>query len=510
MKWFIHDTYAVTIVHRVVIVFAATFLVLALLRRLLSAGIAWLGGVWWAILPINYDTFNEVHLFSLLPVLAAGIVAVRFRGTPMRAAVFGILLGAAVVQRNELVVAAAAWLAICLAYEWWSRRSSAGVLREGGFWRSPPLAYGIATLAVLLIGLLTIARATHPQSIGGWVDDAEYKQDFALCQHYAVGYQQRHHADQSIGWLDCQRFMERDFGSSTPSFLHALTSNPGAMGSHVRWNLTLFLPYAIQLALFDRTSGSAFHNPDYVSAQTGSRWALVATFVLAASVLLGLILLARKRRWWWEHWLRSRVWGWALLGSVAAMGLWVAITTHPRPAYLFPLTLSIIALIGMCAMAIVERWPSIARARAALPVIAVLLFVLVPHHYSAGYSNPVVGPGRPLAQMVSRLQPYDDSLRGSQTVLLAPISYEGCNYLTPQDPCNYTEIGLIPPRGISAERWMESHGATAVYAAQPTLKEAERLGVLERLERNGWKKVAPTDPQASGWIFLERTDAGRR
>jgi uncharacterized membrane protein YwzB len=31
--------------------------------------------VWWAIQPLNYDTLNEVHLFSLLPVLIAGIVA---------------------------------------------------------------------------------------------------------------------------------------------------------------------------------------------------------------------------------------------------------------------------------------------------------------------------------------------------------------------------------------------------------------------------------------------------
>ena len=56
------------------------------------------------------------------------------------------------------------------------------------------------------------------------MDRAEYKQDFALCQHYAVGYQQRHHADGNIGWQHCQMFMRPyDFGAPYASLFERCT-----------------------------------------------------------------------------------------------------------------------------------------------------------------------------------------------------------------------------------------------------------------------------------------------
>jgi uncharacterized membrane protein SirB2 len=113
LRWVIDDQYAATIAHRVVIALAVTLLVLAVLRRLLSPGIAWALAAWWAILPVNYDTLNEVHLFSLIPILVAALVALRYTGPGMRGAVFGILLGGAVLQRNEILVAALIWLILC-------------------------------------------------------------------------------------------------------------------------------------------------------------------------------------------------------------------------------------------------------------------------------------------------------------------------------------------------------------------------------------------------------------
>src|SRR5512132_1744992 len=80
LRWFVDDPYASTIAHRVLIVIAATVLVLAVLRRLLSPGIAWALAVWWAILPINYDVLYEVHLFALLPELLAVLIAVTWTG----------------------------------------------------------------------------------------------------------------------------------------------------------------------------------------------------------------------------------------------------------------------------------------------------------------------------------------------------------------------------------------------------------------------------------------------
>ena len=154
--------------------------------------------------------------------------------------------------------------------------------------------------------------------------------------------------------------MQRDFGSPTPSFFEALTSNPSAMAGHFRWNATLF-PSAVQLALFDRTSGSDFHDPDYVPVQTGSWIVLAGSLIVLAFVALGLRLLWLRRRWWWRGWVSARAWGWALLGCAAALGIWVAITTHPRPAYVFPLNFVLLAVIGMCAMAVADRWSGLGR-----------------------------------------------------------------------------------------------------------------------------------------------------
>jgi hypothetical protein len=57
--------------HRAVIVMAATLGVLAVMRRLLPPALGLLIAMRWAILPINFETLYEVHLFALLPVLAA-------------------------------------------------------------------------------------------------------------------------------------------------------------------------------------------------------------------------------------------------------------------------------------------------------------------------------------------------------------------------------------------------------------------------------------------------------
>src|SRR5262249_7327427 len=176
----------------------------------------------------------------------------------------------------------------------------------------------------------------------------------------------------SRGFTDCQPFMKRDFDTPMPSFTEAVRRNPGAMGRHFTWNAQL-APYGLQLAVFDRTSGPKRKNPAYIEARTGSALALVASLGLLAFAALGLTLLWRERRTWWRELIRARGWGWAALGSVAAMGIWVVITTHPEPDYFFPLTFALLCVIGLCVMAVARQWPALGRLRAALPAAAVAL-----------------------------------------------------------------------------------------------------------------------------------------
>src|SRR3954471_16692484 len=505
LRWVIDDPYAATIAHRVVIALAVTLLVLAVLRRLLSPGIAWALAAWWAILPVNYDTLNEVHLFSLIPILVAALVALRYAGPRMRGAVFGILLGGAVLQRNEILVAALIWLIVCAGYEWRARRDAH---RRGEAATPLPRVltpFGIATVTVALLAALVIWRSRIVLSAGQWIDRAETKQEQALCQHYAVGYLQRRRADTSTGWVHCETFMQRDFGSATPSFFEALASNPGAMATHFRWNATL-APYEMQLALFDRSSGSEFHDPDYVPVRTGSAIALAGSLFVLAFVVLGARLLWVERRRWWTTWIRERAWGWAVLGCAALLGIWVAITTHPRPAYVFSLNFALFAAIGMSAMAVADRWPATKRVRASIPVVALLLIVLIPSHYQRGYVNPLLGPGREAAAMVSRLEPYRSGLEGQGTTLLGPYSFEACNYLVPDDPCRGSRVGVLGPSGTTPSEWLDRNGVDLIYANRTNLADPTTRLALAALQRHGWRRIAPAHPGSADWLFLGRRD----
>src|SRR5438105_12704948 len=62
------DAYAVALTHRIVIVLALAILVLAVMRSLLPPVLAWVVTAHWVILPINFDSLYEVHLFYVLLV----------------------------------------------------------------------------------------------------------------------------------------------------------------------------------------------------------------------------------------------------------------------------------------------------------------------------------------------------------------------------------------------------------------------------------------------------------
>ena len=501
LRWLVSDVYASTTVHRVLIVLAVSLLVLALFRKLLSPVVAWLLAVWWALLPVVYDTSTELHVFALVPVLVAALVALSWSGPGMRATVFGILLAGAVLVRNELAVAAVAWALICIAYEFRARRRADG----SSLTRPLPVAVApflVAIGATVIVAGLAVLRTPDSPSLGTLADRAGYKQDFAFCQHYAVGYEQRHPGPVSRGWSQCELFMQRDFGSETPSFTEALHANTGAIADHLGWNLEL-APYGLELALFDRTSGPADRSPDYVPVTTGTGWVLFASLLVLALALYGLALLWRERRRWWKLWVRVRAWGWAVLGAGAAMGVWVALTTHPRPAYLYALTVALLAVLGLCAMAIADRWPSLARARPAIPLVALALLIGVPSHYDTEYATPQLGPGRHLAEMVSRLQPYRAELDGAGTVLLAEHAFDGCRYVGELDPCTAAAepLSTVPP-GPGGAALLDRRQVDFVYADERALEDPGQSALLAELSARGWRRLAPA--QGEDWLLLGR------
>jgi hypothetical protein len=139
----------VVLTHRVVIAFAATFLVLAVARRLLPPPLAWLVAAWWSVLPINFDTLYEVHLFSVLPVLLSWWLLSWSRRWAAGVAL-AVLAASAVLVRNEFGVSAVILGSVLLVREWRAARPSSAALG----WRALRLlgAYGLPLAAALCLG----------------------------------------------------------------------------------------------------------------------------------------------------------------------------------------------------------------------------------------------------------------------------------------------------------------------------------------------------------------------
>jgi hypothetical protein len=497
LRWLVDNPYAATVLYRVLIVFAATLLVLAVLRRLLTPGIAWALAVWWAILPINYDVLYEVHLFALLPELIAVLIALTWTGLRMRAGVFAALLAATVLVRNEVAVALVVWTFAWGLYEIRARRRGAGT-------DAPTLALA-AGVPVLIIAILSGAMVLSDPVHGDLARRFQDHQELSVCQAYAVGYQQRHDDFGGNPFVVCPRLMERDFGEPMPSMLAAIRANPAAMGEHYLWNARLF-PYGLQLMLFDRISaGGQDRDPDYIPVTTRSTLAVVGSAVVAAFVLGALLLLWRNRRRWWESWLASRAWGWLALGALAAMAILAALWQRPRPEYLYALSVGILALLGTCAMVYADRWPVLQRARAAIPLGAVLLVVFVPPRFTSSYVTPQVGrPGQPVEEMVDRLRPIRSELRGEDVKFLATFAAAGCAYLGEDDPCRPVLWKPILPtvHGDGASEALARRGVDFVYLDQVDLRNPAFREAAREAEAAGWTR----DPISAGdsWLLLRR------
>ena len=495
MQWFIPDAYASEITYRILTALAVSLLVLAILRRLLSPGFAWALAVWWAILPVNFDELFEIHLFSLLPGLIAVVLALSMSGLRMRATVFGVLVADALLVRNEITIAALVWLAVWLLYEW----------RRGPVQRVPVRSL-IRALAIPLAVVVVIEGAvvlSSPQ-LGSLRAASDAKHANNVCQIYAFGYQQRHDDFAGSPWTDCDRLMQRDFGRPRPTLTEAIAANPGAMAQHFVWNVRL-TPAVLQLLLFDRTSLGARHNPDYIPVKTGSTFALIGSIAVLAFCAGGLALLWRSRRRWWERWIARRGWGWAALGALALSDLLVMVVARPRPEFIFGFTVFMLAVIGMAAMAYVDRWPSLGRLGAATPVLAVAVLLGVPSHYGSGYRTPnAFRPGQPLEQVVDRLEPYSAELRGDEVGLLATYGDDACHYVGREDPC----LGVYWPdiwnrsAGTSAAQALNAHGVDFIYVDGEDMRNPDVRKVVNGLQAARWQRIGP--PLAQGWTFFRR------
>ena len=356
------DVYAATTLHRVLIVLAATMLVLAIMRRLLPASLAWLVAAWWAILPINFNTLYEVHLFALLPIAIAWLIALRpakgLAGTWTRAIVLGLFVLTTFLVRNEYIVASGVFFLICLIIEirliiQWLCGKELDWAHLARWMLRTLFIYAVPMLACMgtVIWFYSISTVKFNTKNPSLHDALEIKHTLNMAQVYAFGYQQRHPEWTKSPWTDCGELCARDFGVRLPTLWQMARNNPRALWEHICWNTSL-VPNGWQILLLNTSSGTV--DPDYAPQALGFTWPKYVSLGLIAVVLAGIVVWAIERKKWRE-WFAERGVGWLAMLAVIAVGPAVVITQRPRPSYFFTLGVFSMALVGTAVWILIRR-----------------------------------------------------------------------------------------------------------------------------------------------------------
>lgn len=491
------DVYLVTILHRLIIIFAVTLMVLALMRQLLPPGLAWLAAAWWTILPINFNTLYEVHLFAVVPVLVAWLL-ILYQPNPWgRGGAIAILFGASILVRNELIVATAILVAFCL---WWEMRLAK---KRGSVLK--PLAYLTGYgLPLLLAGLICLFFYTHSTIQFPELPAASApKHTVNMCQVYAFGYQQRHPEWVKSPWTECYDLMESHFGKRLLPLSEMWRRNPIAVLIHFWWNTSL-TPNGLQVLLFNATSGSV--NPDYAPVQFGSFTALLLTIIVGAILMVGLILLYYERSYWWNFWLQDRVLGWLAMLAVVAVTLVVIPTQRPRPSYLFSLSIFLMALSAMSVFVISQRWFALQRLDRWLPLMMMAILLMVPNYYR----DPVHISSRPLLTVYRRLAPFQDLIARPDTVFLkGEYAQEVRNYLG-YGRSQAFDYNLLAQWSLDAplEPFLNSRGIDLFYVDEILMSmfpiDPFASSFPASLQAAGWKLMAFQDWTGARWILFHK------
>lgn len=491
------DAYVATTAHRMLIVLFLSVLVLALMRRLLPALVAWVVAAWWVVLPINFESLYEIHLFAIIPILAAYLTILSKPGPRMRGAAIGIIIGSALLIRNEHMLPAGLLAAIILVYEAWQVRkdTSAAYPAREYLW-----SYGLPLVIVGLLTLFFYSRA-HDK-IPALFDVMRVKHTLNICQVYAFGYQQRHPEWNKSPWTECEPLMTSTFGKPQLPLTEAVMRNPRAMTEHFLWNISL-IPNGLQVLLFNATSGTV--SPDYTRVVTGSKFALLCSIMLIAIYSVGSYKLYREWRYWWTHWLQPRVWGWIAMACPTLMVLFIMITQRPRPSYLFSFGLFMMAVGGFCGYVISYRWSFYERLAKLFAILTGLIILFLPPYYhDTAQTN-----AQPLSKFYRTLAPFQDIMRVPGTVLLtAGYSSELCNYLgLGSQNCNAFFYWDLRSQVKDDADWLsvlEKHGINLFFVDESVFADPQKPKFISDPKAYGWETIGFQNGAGGRWILLQR------
>lgn len=426
-----HDPYFYCIATRVTLVLAITLLTLAVMRRLLPPLAAWLVAAWWAVLPIDFNTLYEVHLFAILPVLTTWLILLSDNSSRWkRGAALAIIVASAVLVRNEQTLYGA-FFAVCLAiaevraYILAKRSNQAQTAPstpgpEHGL-RSILIPYLVPLiLSICLIAAFFIRTSVNPAYLASLM---RHKHTNNVGQIYCFGYQQRYPGRwNKSAWSEYGDLMTKDFGGPELTITEAAIRNPAAMAEHLAWNAHL-IPDGLQLMLFNCISGTI--TPDYITPRTDF-WKATVLSLLVLAVVTGGLLVAIRDRQWTSQWIRARSWGLTAIACYAPVAIIVMIIERPRASYAFAFTIAFMGLVGFCIWRLLARlltspsWTSrwSAWSPACSAIVSFALIAVTANYY------PQHSFGRPLLDYVHFLQPFTLIIGSPKTKVLAPSDSE--------------------------------------------------------------------------------------
>ncbi len=497
------DPGAAMFVHRALIVLMAAAALLALFRRILPRPWAWLVVAWWVALPINWRAEYEVHYFSFIFIALAGALA-GGRSPWVRGLGLGVVAVLALLLRNEFFPAVALFGACCALAAW---RNTPGkpVARLAGL--APVLAPALV-LCAACAWLLSGGPKHHPWR--NYRAGLESRHRINLVQVYPLGYVQRRDDWKGDPWFGGWTLMQRDFRQRTPTFREALQANPGAIWEHVRWNLSL-IPAGLQLGLFARYGNSPA--PDFAGRPpdlTRNPWPLTAATLVLWAMAAWLLV-----RWWRRRhrfFLRGSPAPWVWLFLLCCLPTVAAgiITQRPRPNYIFPLLILLMAFTGLSARLVYGeirrrlRLPT-TRTQYFAPAVAVLLFVLL-----SGRNFPIF-VHQPDLDSYHRLKPFKNVLTRKRGVLVTneKFSFELGSY----HGLDQANKHRIHPWAVLMKKVEEGNSfgeaLAAAEASEVYLKDLQQLPPAVQAWRAeaasaGWQRLGGVEYAAESWEFWSR------
>ena len=487
------DPVVATLAHRMIVVFAVAVMVTAVTRRLLPASAAWLVAGWWAVLPINFDTLYEVHLFSLIPVLAAVLLMASKPTHGRRAAALAIFGASTLLVRNEMIFATVVFGLFCLWALLTESRSSGGAGRFLRLLR--PYLAGAAVAAVVVAFFYSRSTIQLPELAEVFRERARVN----FCQAYAFSYKQRNPEWPGNPFTECGQLMASTFhsgdeSSAGPGFAESVRRNPGAVLDYIRWNAAL-VPNGIQLALFNGTSRS--QNPDYVTMPLSQTLPWILSIVCMLILLGGAWAFLGDRRFW-KDWIDDRRWPLLALASPAIGVVAVMIQQRPRPSYMFVLTLLLMIAIGFSAFTFLRAVRSSDLLAAAVPFVALAVLVFAPTPYTDG--------SRPLQERYDRLEPLSEEL-GVTGTSVPSYREELCRYLSVSN-CKivdyWTVVRPLAEASGSLEAVLTQMDISLFYADEAVMNDPVAAGVVGGANSE-WRRVGESSPRSA---LFERVSNG--